>query len=511
MKLTEPVGVIGVNATPPRAAEKVTDWFTGVELEGPLASPAALPLQSPHHNRRSSDLPILIIVSTTAEPKTGTYAIKAKELCRWLETVNLKHLVLCVLVLGVVVRLAILMLFRIHMTIAFGEMEKIARSLAENGTFADPYKLPTGPTAHHAPAYPLLLSLIFRAFGYGPAAAYARMTINVFFASLQFALLPVLTDVAKIPRVVGATAGFFGALVPYRVVSENRFETALSGLVIVVLILITTSWWRTPQPSRLHTFCIGLAWGAGMLCSSNLLLVFLLALLFFAVSAWRQQRPQWLLAVALAALGMTTAVTPWTIRNYLSLGGLIFVRSNFGIEFSISNRPSAYPLAVDNVQIGFPHNYFHEHHPWANAEAAEKVRQMGEIQYNRQCTRQAIDWIRANPSEFAKLTLERIVFFWFTPSETQSRKAILLMGWTLAAAGGLWVALRRHRELGLLLLALWIGYPLVHYLVQANTRYRDPIEWSVTLLGVYVLTIPLWSGKSAAPGEASTPADCARP
>jgi hypothetical protein len=73
------------------------------------------------------------------------------------------------------------------------------------------------------------------------------------------------------------------------------------------------------------------------------------------------------------------------------------------------------------------------------------------------------------------------------------------MAWTLVAAYGLWVALHRHRDLGLLLLATWIGYPMVHYLVQGNTRYRDPIEWSVTLLAIYVLTVPLVSQGSVNP------------
>src|SRR5271157_6520169 len=55
-------------------------------------------------------------------------------------------------------------------TFQFNEMEKIARSLAEDNVFGNPYALPTGPTAHHAPIYPFLLSLIFRMFGYGPDA-----------------------------------------------------------------------------------------------------------------------------------------------------------------------------------------------------------------------------------------------------------------------------------------------------------------------------------------------------
>jgi 4-amino-4-deoxy-L-arabinose transferase-like glycosyltransferase len=416
----------------------------------------------------------------------------AKRLCRWLEALNLKHIVLFLLALGVVVHLAALVLLRIHLTIAFAEMEKIARSLAENGTFANPFKIPTGPTAHHAPVYPLLLSLIFRAFGYGTAAAYAVAVMNICFAALQCALLPVLADVARIHRVVGVTAGLFGALVPFRIRREIRWETTLSALLIVVLVILTTHWWQTSRPSRSHTFLLGLAWGAGMLNSPVLLPVFLLLLLFFGVSAWMRKQRQWQLTVALAALGMAVAVSPWAIRNYRALGGFVFVRSNFGLELSISFNPEAHALFADNLSIGYPNNYYHLHHPWASEENAEQVRQIGELAYNRQCLRQGITWIRADPRRFAKLILERAVFYWFMPMETQPLKALLLIPWTLLAAAGLWLALRRHPALGSILLCLWVGYPLVYYIVQSDARYRYPIDWTFALLAVYLLTKPLW-------------------
>ena len=74
------------------------------------------------------------------------------------------------------------------------------------------------------------------------------------------------------------------------------------------------------------------------------------------------------------------------------------------------------------------------------------------------------------------LTLGRITYFWVTPYWTQVWKNFFLTPWTLLAACGLWVMVRRQRELGLLILALWIGFPLVHYLIQADTRYRYPID-----------------------------------
>ena len=426
----------------------------------------------------------------------GTNTVK--RLCRWLETLKLIHVVAFLLVLGVVVHLAALAILRIHPTVVFAEMEQIARSLAENGTFANPFKVPTGPTAHHAPVYPLLLSLIFRAFGYGTAAAYAVAVMNISFASLHYALLPVLTDVARIRRVVGITAGLFGALIPYRIMKEIRWETTLSALVVVVLILLATRWWQAPRPSRPYTFFLGLAWGAGMLCCPPLLPVFLLLLLFIGVSAWKRKQPQWQLTVAIAALGMVVAVAPWTIRNYRALGGLVFVRSNFGIELDISNHSGTHVLGADNISVGFPDNYFHQQHPWSSQENAEKIRQIGEVEFNRQRLRRALNWIRTDKLEFAKLTLERAVFFWFMPSKSQPLKALALMAWTLLAAAGLWLALRRHLALGSILLCLWIAYPLVYYFLEANTRYRYPIDWTFTLLAVYLFS-ELYSNSSHRP------------
>lgn len=46
---------------------------------------------------------------------------------------------------------------------------------------------------------------------------------------------------------------------------------------------------------------------------------------------WRREPRRWRWA-ALTLLGMTLACAPWTWRSYESLGGLFFVRCNFGLE-----------------------------------------------------------------------------------------------------------------------------------------------------------------------------------
>jgi hypothetical protein len=45
------------------------------------------------------------------------------------------------------------------------ELGAIAISLLDTGQFANPYMLPTGPTAHLPPLIPFIISLIYRSFG----------------------------------------------------------------------------------------------------------------------------------------------------------------------------------------------------------------------------------------------------------------------------------------------------------------------------------------------------------
>lgn len=121
-----------------------------------------------------------------------------REDLHWLESVrHLPAAKLGMIIFGIalVIRLAAIFgLGRYKQPINFMEVEKIARRLAETGVFGDPYKIPTGPTAHAAPVYPFLVALIFKLAGYEVAARTAILMVSALAASLQYALLPSLTS-----------------------------------------------------------------------------------------------------------------------------------------------------------------------------------------------------------------------------------------------------------------------------------------------------------------------------
>ena len=397
------------------------------------------------------------------------------------------RLFVLIVLLAIVVRTLMLLVLDVPLDLQFAEMERIARHLFRRGEFADPYKVPSGPTAHHAPVYPLLVSLVFKGFGLTVAAGFAMAVMNFVFAALQWALIPVMAERSRLPRVVGVAAALAGALLPYRFLKEVRWEATLVAAVIAGLILLTLRWWQTARPTVVHSVLLGVAWGGGMMCSPNLLPVFAVTLAIHLLTSGRERNRVALKHAALAIVGMLIAVTPWTVRNYQALGAFVFVRSNFGLEFSISNNPEAHVLAADNIGNGDPNNYFHTHHPWSSRAEAEALLREGEAAYNRRKLRETVAWIRSDPAQFARLTAGRIAYFWFTPYTRQPWKNLVVTPLTALAFYGLWVMLRRRLPLGYLLLAAWIGYPLVYYLVQTDTRYRYPIEWTFVLLGVFAV------------------------
>ena len=394
---------------------------------------------------------------------------------------------LVIFAIGVCARLALLTVLRYAPEIEIAEMEQLAMNLAESGTLGNPYKVPTGPSAHHAPAYPALLAVIFHLWGHGPTAAWAMVLMNTGVAALQYALFPPLARIARLPIVPAVAAALVGAGVPFRILKEVRWEAGLVALMMVLGVLVSIWWRRDGPPSHLRSVAAGAAWGLCLLAAPGMLPVLLLLVAWWTLAAvregWRSELP----GLALLLVATALVLAPWTIRNYRALGGLVFVRSNFGLEFSVSNHDTAYVMAKDNNLINLPNNYFHQHHPFSSRAHALRVQQVGEITYNRERLAHALAWCRQRPERFRQLMLGRFAAFWVMPTGTQPWKDAMLQPITVLGLVGLIVVWRRNRQAGAVFGAVLIGYPLVYYFVQVDSRYRYPIDWVLLLLAAFTV------------------------
>jgi len=173
---------------------------------------------------------------------------------------------------------------------------------------------------------------------------------------------------------------------------------------------------------------------------------------------------------------------PWFIRNYQRFHAVFFVRDNFGLELFTSNNACAQPTILENINS----RCHFKTHPNPNPDIAGELMDKGEIQFNREKLHQATAWISANPRAFAALTGRRILRFWF-PYLGSLRYAIPTGIVTIISLAGLAMMFGNDRRAAYLLGSTLLLFPLVHYVVQFEARYRYPIFWATFLPAGYAL------------------------
>jgi hypothetical protein len=244
----------------------------------------------------------------------------------------------------------------------------------------------------------------------------------------------------------------------------------------------------------------GVLWGVAILFVSAILPVFFVFVV--AGAFWQRARFKSYVTFAVVELVVVAAcLAPWVIRNYLALGSPVVTRSNGGIELRISNNNSA----VADQRENSLHGLFDRYHPLQSPAEALKVRQLGEIEYNRQAMNDARRWIKDHPKRFIELTLGRIRCFWFYVDPTSHVKTLFV--WLVDALGfvGLAIALRLRHMAGVILGLIALVYPLPNYLVHVGLRQSYPVEWLMLLLACALFMGAVTRKRAVAPDFVAVP------
>jgi hypothetical protein len=393
------------------------------------------------------------------------------------------------------------------------ENERVAAALATGQGWSDAFDAGTGPTAHTAPLYPLILSGIYRLCGdYETATGRAaQRCLSITLSILVLLALPVLAGKLGLSVTAGWIAAFVGAVWPgnLRVELTGRHETVLATLALLGLIWCLADLRQRDWSGRLAVIRTGFLLGITALVCPNLLLV---PLLLFAVelgvrpTAWRQMVVCGAILVAITLL----FVSPWMARNYQVLGGFVPLRSNFGLELAVGNRPGADGLTYTPGM--------EQMHPYTSSAERARLIELGELAYMREKQRQALSWIRAHPGRFAWLMMQRARYFWLTPDETWYPIRINTLAFRipvyaligLAASIELLRLLRRNPRAGRLLLCATLAVGLPYLVTHVELRYRLPITGLFNLLGVN-LAIALVLGVVRLSSQTGRTAEWARP
>jgi 4-amino-4-deoxy-L-arabinose transferase-like glycosyltransferase len=360
-----------------------------------------------------------------------------------------------------------------------GIHDKVAMSLLRTGQFADPYMIPTGPTAHPTPDWPGILALIYYAFGITPTAGYVRGLVAVSSYSTLFGLLPWFGRRLGLGTRSGVLAGVTGALIPRQGMDEiiGWGVEANGAIALGLLIVAFLRRWIREHNSAAGSLLLGMGCGAAFHIRPPLLLVVAGCLIFEVW--WKRDRRKWLLATWVVG-GAILACIPWTWRNYTAFHEFFFIRSNFGLELRIANHPGADADGdVTYARQGTAR------HPSENLEETRRVRELGEAAYMRRAEGEALEWIRTHPGEFLRLTLMRFVHFWCGPLRLPW-VAALTSTVTALALLGLRRILPSLKPPGRAALLIPLAtFPLVYYIVSYQTHYPVPLEWMLLLLAAH--------------------------
>jgi hypothetical protein len=187
-----------------------------------------------------------------------------------------------------------------------------------------------------------------------------------------------------------------------------------------------------------------------------------------------------LLRTAIVGVVAGLTILPWTIRNSRVLGAWIFIRDNTGIEA----RTAFNDYQVTEMETDAYLVMHAAMHPHTNAVEARKLREVGEVEYNRQMNRAAWDWVGSHPMAAARLVAGNLLRFWIPYSDLKPWRAAFFSAMAPFYLWGLWILWRARRRYPLFWAvqpAIAFGLPLV-CLLKTSIRYRYPVFWFFSLL-----------------------------
>lgn len=432
-------------------------------------------------------------------------------------------ILLSLLALGLRLAAVRLLWFDSSRPVAF-EHGEIAENLLAGKGFSIRFLGQEGPTSQQAPFYPFLLAGFYAVLGPGTAQSLIAVQLLQCVVGLLIVLLVVRLAWQVVPqrREIGWIAGAGAAVYPPHVYMVTHLQVAPWAAMLVVATLgVATSDWA--YRTRLGPVAAGLLGGWMLLVDPILALPLGVCA---AVMLIRREPPgvayhprrgeapgQDPSAVAVAhnggwerasraatVLAVALAITvPWTVRNWMVYGELVFIKSTFWYAFWQGNNPASW--GTDKIPKPTAEILRHEHDGtlaglnralWEARHETVYIDDvllkpggyagligLSEPERCRELGRRALQFVREQPGRYLRLCLLRLRY-WLLFDETNPKAAhwlyrlstvVLLV---LGTAG--LVLSWRYRN------TLWPTYTIFllltvfHALVIVSVRFRIPAE-----------------------------------
>jgi len=362
-----------------------------------------------------------------------------------------------------------------------GENVNIALALQRGEGFSNPFSTgPSGPTAHSAPLYPLLLGAVYSIFGTGTAARLAVLALTTLVWALHCALLQLfgsLHGAARAARIAAfglAIAPFHGNLLKG---GEAFTAATIAGSACLFSIILAR---RGGTPSF---FLLGGLMAVGTLFNVATVMIWAA---WGCLLVWRIGARSFVKVLLPAAVAFLIPVGVWTARNYIFFRHLILVRDNMGLELAASYNDCA--LTVMSPRSHPP--CYTPFHPNDDPQAARALIASGEYEFYAMCEREAKAWIRAHPLRSAAITAGHILYFWFPVERAGGEALIDGIGMSVLTLLSLLGISWRRTDGFKIAVSAAASFSLVYSFFRAVPRFRYPVIWITVLL--VIIGIEAW-------------------
>jgi 4-amino-4-deoxy-L-arabinose transferase-like glycosyltransferase len=366
---------------------------------------------------------------------------------------------------------------RVDDSCGIGEVTRIAASIAQGHGFSSPFFAEyTGPTAWIAPVYPYFIALVFRCFGTFSSSA----TIFIFVVQAIFSALTIIPMLRIAGRTVGRLSGLVAAWIWILFPWFSKWSITWLWEISLSTLLFSLLFWHALRIdeevlSKKIWLSFGALWGFALLVNPALATLYVGSLGWLAYRHRYLPRRDWLKPALLSIATCVLVISPWLVRNRVVFGQWVFLRSNFGVEFSLGNYHTSFGRGWGGK------------HPTLNRREYTEYKTEGELAYVKAKQKLSLEFVAKYPSEFLALTAKRVVYFWdgsqigyqpvswyWVPSSFGVISFLLLPALLIA-----------HRQQvyawGLFSLAFLL-YPLPYYITFSQVRYRHVLEPLMVLL-----------------------------
>jgi 4-amino-4-deoxy-L-arabinose transferase-like glycosyltransferase len=314
-----------------------------------------------------------------------------------------------------------------------------------------------GPTASRPPAYPFLISLVYRVMPRGPLAFATVRLLSVLFTSVSGALAVWMGwELAKrmtrsvwMPP-IAALIAFVLAMLDRTVRTYSvDFLTEPMAMFLCVCVWASGLIWQQPEAPK-RWFAIMVSGSAALILTRSITIFWLPGLAILVAMSATKARLRWAAGYVLIVLAL---LSPWWIRNASVLQSMM----PLGGQGAASLRGGYCDEAL--ADFGNWHGDAEErlqHSLNAIPGAGDWTQAQREVALAHRANQETWQWVQANLTEIPRLIGMRIVSHWSPFSGTS-------LLWRLAIlAGWLVMVISRRRE------ALWIvGMPLISTIAVA--------------------------------------------